>query len=109
MKSRPRPSRRAWAAYVISSALIVATLAPVVRYGTIIFLFPVFMVDGCDGARSCADCQRILMAPLIPIALTLMSLVGCRSALRHHRYLGSVLGAGLACGASWLSVRYGFG
>jgi hypothetical protein len=84
--------------------LIIGTLAPVVRYGTVILLYPVFMLFGCDGARSGADCLRILITPLVPIALTVIALIGCRLAVRRGWYLGSVLGAAVACGASWMVI-----
>ena len=107
MNSRPRRSKQAWVAFLISSALIIGTLAPVVRYGTVILLYPVFVLFGCDGARSGADCLRILITPLVPIALTVIALIGCRLAVRRGWYLGSVLGAAVACGASWMVILRG--
>jgi hypothetical protein len=88
----------------MSSALIVGTLVPVIGYGSTLLVFPVFLLFGCDSAQSGGDCLRILMTPFLPFVLTIIAVVGCRLAIGRKLYLASVLGAALACGASWLAV-----
>jgi hypothetical protein len=47
-------SAQAWVAFLLSSALIVATLLPIIKYGVLFLYVPVFLIFGCDGARSAA-------------------------------------------------------
>jgi len=98
---------QAWTAFLISSALIVGTLLPVIGYGGIFLYFPIFLLFGCDGARSATDCLRIQLSPFIPIVLTVCALICCRIAIGRAWYLASVLAAGAACAASWLFVLRG--
>jgi hypothetical protein len=101
------PTRQSWTAFLISSALIIGTLLPVIDYGYIFLNFPVFLFFGCDSARSASDCLRIQLGPFVPIVLAIITLIGCRIAIGRSWYLGSVLAAAAACAASWLFVLRG--
>jgi hypothetical protein len=103
------PTRQAWIAFLLSSALIVGTLLPMIGYGSLLIHFPVFVMFGCDSARSAGDCLRILLTPLVPPVLTLVVLVGCPIAIARTWYVGSVAAAAVACAASWLLILWGFG
>jgi hypothetical protein len=98
---------RAWIAFLLSSALIVGAFLPVVRYGGIFILFPIWMLFGCDGARNGIDCLRTLIAPLVPPAVTVMALIWCRIAIERSFYVSSVVVAATACAASWLLFGVG--
>jgi hypothetical protein len=93
---------KAWAAFLISSALIIGTLLPVMNYGMLFLLFPVALLFGCDGARSGAGCVGMLLTPFVPLFLTFGALIFCRSAVRRSLYGSSVVVAAAACAASWL-------
>ena len=95
------PNRQAWAAFLLSSALIVGTLLPIVNYGGMFLYFPIFLLFGCDGAGGSGDCLRIQLTPFIPPILAILSLIFCRIAIKRAWYTGSVLLAALACGGSW--------
>jgi hypothetical protein len=97
----------AWVAFLLSSALIIGTLLPIVGYGYVFLYFPVFLAFGCDSARSVGDCLRIQATPFVPIVLTICALVGCSSAIIRTRYVTSVFVAALACAASWVFILQG--
>ena len=96
------PTRQAWTAFLISSALIIGTLLPVIGYGHIFLYLPVFLLFGCDSAQSGSDCLRILLSPFVPVALAIIALIGCRIAISRTWHLTSVLAAAAACATSWL-------
>jgi hypothetical protein len=102
------PTRQAWAAFLISSALIIGTLLPVINYGYVFLYFPVFLIFGCDSARSANDCMRIQLGPFVPIVLAIFALITCQIAIRRKWYLASVLAATAACAVSWLFILRGF-
>ncbi len=102
------PTRRSWLAFLISSALIIGTLLPVIGYGYIFRSFPVFLFFGCDKARSTIDCLRIELSPFVPIALAIIALIACRRAMSKTWYLASVFTAAALCAASWLFMLRAF-
>ena len=101
------PTKQAWTAFLLSSALIIGTLLPVINYGYIFLHYPVFMLFGCDSARNGDDCLRIQFAPFFPIVLTIIALIGCRIAIRRAWYVTSVLMGASACAVSWLFILRG--
>jgi hypothetical protein len=102
-------THQAWTAFLISSAFIIGTFLSVVGYGYIFLNFPVFLFFGCDSARSNGDCWRIQLTPFVPVALTLVALIGSRVAIRRSWYVSSMLGTAVACAFSWLFALRGFG
>jgi hypothetical protein len=97
-------SAQAWVAFLLSSALIVATLLPIIKYGVLFLYIPVFLIFGCDGARSAAGCLATLVSPFVPIGMTGLAVVVCRIAIRAEYYVASVCVAVFGCSASWATV-----
>jgi hypothetical protein len=97
-------TQQAWTAFVLSSALIVGTLFPIINYGFIFLHFPIFLLFGCDSAQSGNDCLRIQLIPWLPPMLTIATLIACPIAINRNRYAASVLIAASACAVSWLTI-----
>ena len=101
------PGTQAWAAFLISSALIVGTLLPVIGYGYIFLYLPVFLFFGCDSARTAADCLGTELYPFMPPALALLALIWCRMAVARRMYMTSIVVAASTCTVSWvLTLRW---
>jgi len=99
-----RPTKQAWVAFLISSALIIGTLLPVIGYGHIFLYFPVFLLFGCDSAHGSIDCLRIELSPFVPIALAIIALIACRRTISKARYMASIFTAAAVCAASWAFI-----
>jgi hypothetical protein len=97
-------TRLAWMAFLLSSALIVGALFPIVNYGQFFLFYPITLLFGCDSARSAGDCLRIQLTPWVPPALAIAALITCRIAISQARYATSVAVAALACAASWVII-----